>query len=118
MWLIDQLVESRVNEAMARGEFDNLPGAGKALHLDDMTLVPEELRAGYRLLKNAGYLPIGVQLRHEIAQVEQLLQLADDTMERQSLNQRLRYLMLKLGESGKDSSIMREPYYRDKLVNK
>ena len=44
------------------------------------------------------------------------LQLAEDTTERQSLNRRLRYLMLKLGESVHGSSIMREPYYRDKLV--
>ena len=116
MWLIDQLVEARIGDAQARGEFDNLPGAGKALQLQDETLVPEELRASYRLLKNAGYLPPAVQMRREIAEVEQLLQLAEDTTERQSLNRRLRYLMLKLGELVHGSSIMREPYYRDKLV--
>ena len=44
--------------------------------------------------------------------------LAEDTTERQSLNKRLRYLLLKLGESTKDSSVMRESYYRDKLINK
>jgi hypothetical protein len=57
MWLIDQLVEARISDAQARGEFDNLPGAGKALQLQDEAPVPEELRAAYRLLKNAGYLP-------------------------------------------------------------
>ena len=118
MWLIDQLVEARLSDAQARGEFDNLPGAGKPLELEDDALVPEELRSGYRLLKNAGYLPPAVQTRHEIAEVEQLLQLAEDTTERQSLNKRLRYLLLKLGESMKDSSVMRESYYRDKLINK
>ena len=118
MWLIDQLVEARISDAQARGEFDNLPGAGKALQLEDEALVPEELRSGYRLLKNAGYLPPAVQARHEIAEVEQLLQLAEDTTERQSLNKRLRYLLLKLGEATKDSSVMREPYYRDKLISK
>lgn len=116
MWLIDQLVEARISDAQARGEFDNLPGAGKALQLQDEAMVPEELRAAYRLLRNAGYLPPGVQLRREIAQVEQLLQLAEDMTERQSLNRRLRYLMLKLGETGRDNRIMREPYYRAKLA--
>lgn len=118
MWLIDQLVEARISDAQARGEFDNLPGAGKALQLDDDVLVPEELRSSYRLLKNAGYLPPLVQTRHDIAEVEQLLQLAEDASERQSLNKRLRYLLLKLGESTTASGVMREPYYRDKLINK
>ena len=117
MWLIDQVVEARISDAEARGEFDDLPGAGKALQLEDDALVPEELRAGYRLLKSAGYLPPAVQMRREIAEVEQLLQLAEDTTERQSLNRRLRYLLLKLGESA-SSSIMRQPYYHDKLVRR
>ena len=118
MWLIDQLVEARISDAQARGEFDNLPGAGQALELEDEALVPAELRSGYRLLKNAGYLPPAVQTRREIAEVEQLLQLAEDAAEQQSLNKRLRYLLLKLGESTKDSRVMCEPYYRDKLINK
>ena len=80
--------------------------------------MPEELRAGYRLLKNAGYLPPVVQIRREIAEVETLLQLAEDASERQSLNRRLRYLLLKLGETARDNRIMREPYYRDKLVTR
>ena len=118
MWLIDQLVEARISEAQRRGEFDDLPGAGKPLELGDDALVPEELRSGYRLLKNAGYLPAGIQVRREIAEVEQLLRLAEDTSEWQSLNRRLRYLLLQLGESRKDTNLMHEAYYRDKLYRK
>ena len=118
MWLVDQLVEARISEAQARGEFDNLPGAGQPLPLADEALVPEELRAAYRLLKNAGYLPPMVQMRREIAEVEQLLQLAEDETERQSLNRKLRYLLLKLGEAGRDNQVMREPYYRAKLATR
>jgi hypothetical protein len=44
------------------------------------------------------------------------LQLAEDTAERQSLNRRLRYLLLKLGESGRDNRIVREQYYHAKLL--
>jgi hypothetical protein len=116
MWLLDQLVEARISDAQARGEFDNLPRAGKALQLDNDALVPEELRVAYRLLKNAGYLPPALQLQSEINQVEQLLQLAEDAAERQSLNRRLRYLLLKLGEAGRDNHIMQESYYRARLV--
>jgi hypothetical protein len=50
------LAERTIEEAIARGEFDDLPGAGRPLDLDDVDpLLPEELRMAFRLLKNAGY---------------------------------------------------------------
>ena len=49
--------EARIGEAVARGEFRDLPGAGKPLPEEGLSAVPEELRAAYRVLKNAGYLP-------------------------------------------------------------
>lgn len=51
------VVESRILQARENGEFDNLPGKGKPLEFDDDALVPEEVRAAYRVLKNAGYVP-------------------------------------------------------------
>ena len=52
------LAERRIEEAIARGEFDDLPGAGQPLDLDDLDpLLPEELRMAYRLRKNAGSRP-------------------------------------------------------------
>ena len=52
------LAEGRIEEAIARGEFDDLPGAGRPLELDDIDpLLPEELRLAYRILKNAGSAP-------------------------------------------------------------
>jgi hypothetical protein len=53
--MLDFLVEQKLLEAVSRGEFDDLPGAGRPLDLDDDPLVPEELRLAYRILKNAGY---------------------------------------------------------------
>jgi hypothetical protein len=96
MWLIDQLAEQRISEAQAQGAFDDLPGAGQPLALDDLAAVPPELRSVYRLLKNAGYLPPELQLRHEIAAVEQLLALAEQTEERANHSRRLRYLLTQL----------------------
>lgn len=58
MWLLDQWAERHIIEAQRKGEFDNLPGRGEPLILDDDSHVPAELRAGYRLLKNAGCLPL------------------------------------------------------------
>jgi hypothetical protein len=54
---LKDVVESRILEAHENGEFDNLPGKGQPLQLDDDRLVPEELRAAYQVLKNAGFVP-------------------------------------------------------------
>jgi hypothetical protein len=61
MKLLDALVEQRINEAAARGDFHNLPGAGKPLALDDDVLVPEEVRVANRILRNAGFVPPAVE---------------------------------------------------------
>ncbi|MNC88216.1 hypothetical protein D3C83_40090 [compost metagenome] len=70
--MLDFLAEKAIQEAIARGELDDLPGAGRPLELDDDALIPEELRLAYRILKNAGYVPAEVQALNEIAQLERL----------------------------------------------
>ena len=53
--------------------FDNLPGKGKPLRLDDDSRIAPHLRASYRILRNAGILPPEMQLRKEISDLRQLL---------------------------------------------
>ena len=67
------LAERRIEEAIARGEFDNLPGAGRPLELGDDPLVPEDLRIANRILKNAGYVPPELDALRQLAQLEQLV---------------------------------------------
>ncbi|HEX6413120.1 MAG TPA: DnaJ family domain-containing protein [Burkholderiales bacterium] len=55
--MLDFIAEQRIAEAIANGDFDDLPGSGKPLELDDDSLLPEELRLAYRILKNAGFVP-------------------------------------------------------------
>jgi len=62
------LIEQRIQQAHEDGLFDNLPGAGKPLDLDDDALVPAEDRAGYRLLKANGFAPPWIEARREIDQ--------------------------------------------------
>jgi hypothetical protein len=71
--MLDFLVEQRLEEAVSRGELANLPGEGRPLELDGDALVPEELRATYRILKNAGFVPPEVEALNEIAQLEPLV---------------------------------------------
>jgi Domain of unknown function (DUF1992) len=70
--MLDFLVEQKLLEAVSRGEFDDLPGAGRPLDLDDDALVPEDLRLAYRMLKNAGFVPPEVEALNEIAALERL----------------------------------------------
>lgn len=51
---IASLAERRIAEAREAGAFDNLPGYGKPLTLEDDSHIPPELRMSYRILKNAG----------------------------------------------------------------
>jgi hypothetical protein len=115
MDLIDQLVERRVAEAQARGEFDDLPGQGQPLQLEDDAMVPEELRVAYRLLKNAGYLPPQLQLRHDIRQVEQLIRQAEAVEQKAALQRRLHALLLQLRMQQPDSRLLHEYDYLEKL---
>ncbi|MEW5940171.1 MAG: DUF1992 domain-containing protein, partial [Chloroflexota bacterium] len=50
-------VERLIQEAMARGEFSNLPGEGKPIDLSAYFDTPEELRLAYSVLKSADILP-------------------------------------------------------------
>jgi len=71
--MFDLIAERKIAEALARGELDNLPGQGRPLELDDDALIPEELRAAYRILKNAGFVPPEVQALNDIATLERFV---------------------------------------------
>lgn len=65
MLALELLAERKIAEAVSRGEFDDLPGTGRPLDLEDDALVPEELRLAYRILKNAGFTPKEVRDKGE-----------------------------------------------------
>jgi hypothetical protein len=50
------VAERRIAEAIAAGEFDNLPGAGRPLELEDLSHLPPDMRMAYTILKNSGCL--------------------------------------------------------------
>ncbi len=58
-------IEEQIHEAQARGDFDNLPGFGKPLKLDDSSYAGDRA-LGYSLLKSNGYAPHEVELSKEI----------------------------------------------------
>ena len=119
MDLLTQLAETRIREAIDRGELEHLPGEGRPLVLDDDRNVPEELRVAYRVLRNAGVLPPEIELRHEIASVEALLaRLAAGQREHVRAAQRLAALRLRLSEARGARSIRFDPAYHRQLLDK
>ncbi|MBM3222744.1 MAG: DUF1992 domain-containing protein [Candidatus Tectomicrobia bacterium] len=80
-----KIAEQRIREAMERGEFDNLPLHGKPVKLDDLVGLPDPLRMGYKILKNAGVLPEEMQLKKELVSLKTLLEACQDETERQAL---------------------------------
>ncbi len=58
-------IEEQIHEAQLRGDFDNLPGTGKPLNLDDNSYAGDRA-LGYSLLKSNGYAPREVELSKEI----------------------------------------------------
>lgn len=60
------LVDQRIAQAQADGLMDNLPGQGQPQRLDDDALVPDDLRAGFRLLKSNGFAPPWIEARRGI----------------------------------------------------
>ena len=99
MSLLDQLAEQHISRAMEAGQLSGLPGEAQPLALDDDRLVPAELRAGFRLLKNAGYLPPTVRLLSELRSVEQLLAQTLEPGTRREHRKRAAWLRLQLGEA-------------------
>jgi DnaJ-like protein len=94
MGLFDRIVEERIQRAQEEGAFDNLPGKGRPLKLDDDAFVPEDLRLTFKVLKNSGCLPIEMELRKEIFNLRQLLNAAIDEDTRRELRRELNLLVL------------------------
>lgn len=115
--LLDSLAEKHIGDAQARGEFDDLPGTGVPLDLGNHALVPEELRAAYRMLKNAGCLPPELESHAEIRDIETLLRAADNEDERGRLLARLQFLLLR-APLGRRGGLSVEADYSEKIAEK
>lgn len=93
---LHQVAEQRILEAQRAGAFDNLPGKGKPLQLEDLSWVPEDLRIGYHVLKNAHVLPPEAQLRKDIHVLEDLLKHVEDEGERCALAKSIQWKFIRL----------------------
>ncbi|MHB9592025.1 DnaJ family domain-containing protein [Enterobacter mori] len=111
MWLLDEWAERHISDAQRKGEFDNLPGSGEPLVLEDDSHIAPELRAGYRLLKNAGCLPPELEQRREAIELVDLLKsVRKDDPQHIELSRRLTLIELKLRQAGVSTDFLRGEY--------
>ena len=119
MLLFDLIVEQRIQEAMEAGAFDDLPGAGRPLALDDDSLMPESLRAAFRVLKNAGYVPPEVHALRQMRELTRYIEGAADESERRRAVAKLDLLAARLSMSRGLGGYMRiEPQYYEQVVQR
>lgn len=92
--LIQDMIDKKIEDAIAKGEFDNLPGAGKPIDLNDDAFVPEELRTTYRILKNSGYRPAEVDLKIELEKLKLEFESKTGLTEEENTNYKSRILQM------------------------
>lgn len=112
------IAERRIREAQERGEFNDLPGMGLPLTLDDDSMVPEDLRVAYRLLKNAGFVPPELAAHGEIRKLEQLLQAAETDDERRRLLSRLNFLLTRTAAGRRRAHLEVDADYFEQIVDR
>lgn len=119
MLAFEIIAEQRIRDAIERGEFDRLPGAGQPLKLEDDAMIPPELRVAYKILKNAGCLPPELELRKEIVTLRDLLRVVEDDTERTTAIRELNHKLLKLSlMSGRTIDPDQFPEYRDRIAER
>jgi len=91
-----RIAEERILESQRRGDFDDLPGKGQPLRLEDLSWLPEDLRIPYHVLKNAHVLPPEAELLKDIRTLEDLLQHVEDGEERRALAKSLQWKVIRL----------------------
>jgi hypothetical protein len=119
MNIFAKIAERRIKEAMENGEFDNLEGMGKPFTFEDETMIPEDLRMAYRILKNAGCIPPEIELRNEVVNMSALINKIDDDKERLKKIREFNYKLLRLNIMKKRPFNLDEfPEYEFKVADK
>ena len=118
------VAERKIEQALEEGQFDNLPGMGKPLELEDLSHLPPELRMAYTLLKNGGYIEKPLEAG-KIVSTRELLEQCPDEGHVYGKMQRLKIMLGRVrraqGQKESERASPSEPTaentpYLDKLV--
>ena len=71
---LDEQIAQSLRDSQRSGELQSAPSWGKPLELaDDYAQTPEELRLGFKALKDAGFVPPEVETMKRIAALKRLI---------------------------------------------
>ena len=114
-----KIAEQKIEKALAEGLFENIPGQGEPLPMEDEGHIPEDLRLAYKILKNANCLPPELELKKQIRQMEDLLESIPDEKEKYRQIKKINFMITKLNMMGRKSPLFEEKelYYKE-LVDK
>lgn len=108
------IAERRIEEAQRAGVFDDLPGAGKPLTLEDDNNVPEDLRMAYKVLRNAGYVPEEIAERKEVSNLVDMLERCSDEQSKVRQIRKLHCMLTRMRVRHSKSVLLEQddPYYQ------
>lgn len=81
----EKIAEQLIQEAQEQGSFENLPGKGKPLALDEYFAVPEDMRLAHSILKNARIVPAEIELLSDIGRLSCAIEKCITANERKEL---------------------------------
>ena len=115
----EKIVEERIRAAQQKGEFEDLPNAGKPLVFREDVFIPEELRMAYKILKNADTVPPEIEIKKEILNLESLLSGMGETAEAYHLMKKLNFLIMRFNSLRGGRITFEIPQvYEERLVRK
>ena len=119
MFGLQKIIEQKIREAQMKGEFDNLPGKGEPVEIEDDSYVPEDLRMAYKILKNANCVPPEIELKKEIRRMEDMLATLSDEKEKYLQIKRINFKIMQLNMLRKTSPLLEDTeIYYNKVVEK
>jgi DnaJ-like protein len=116
---LDSIVEQRLAEAARKGELSDLPGLGEPLQLDDSSLIPEELRMAYRVLRNSGFVPPEVVALRDIGDLERHINELPRSDRRNLAIRKLQLLRTRMAATGRFDHVLGSATpYRQRLIDR
>jgi hypothetical protein len=108
------IAERKISEAIEKGLLNIETWHNRPLPESNDSMIPDDLRMAYKLLKNAGYAPPEIETQKEIRKLEDLIAANEDEHTRVKQIKKLNYLVMKLDALRRDSSSLenQDKYYQ------
>jgi hypothetical protein len=116
---IQIIAERKIKEAIDEGGLNLEAWYNHPLPQSNDSMIPEDLRLAYKMLKNSGYMPPELETKMEIQKLEDLIAANEDEHTRVKQIKKLNYLVMKLNAMRGDTATLenQEKYYQ-KVVEK